>query len=47
MFQDVIKPALPFDDIFILKIYAFDPDCGTANQDLTDLAVKFDNIILS
>ena len=41
-----LRILLPINDTVISKIYAFDPDCGTANQDLTDLAAQFDNIIL-
>ena len=52
VFQNFIKVALihlkqllPFDDIVIQKIAAFDPDCGTSHTELLELGEHFTNII--
>ena len=40
-----LKQLLPFDDIVIQKIAAFDPDCGTSHTELLELGEHFTNII--
>jgi hypothetical protein len=40
-----LRSRLPFDDIVVQKISAFDPECGTTVEDIASLADKYDNII--
>jgi len=40
-----LRSRLPFDDIVVQKISAFDPECGTTVEDIARLADKYDNII--